>query len=80
MGSSCKLNVKNEPHEYCYNGQGISDENDVSSRQSIIRRTQNLDGLYKSNVLKVIFNFAERVIKSTEIEIFDIYLKSAKVK
>jgi hypothetical protein len=39
-----------------------------------------MDGLHKSDVLKIVSNIAGRGGSAAKIEVFDIYLKGAKTK
>jgi hypothetical protein len=39
-----------------------------------------MDGLHKSDVLKIVSNIARRGVSATKIEVFDIHLKGAKTK
>jgi hypothetical protein len=80
MGTSSSISWQNESYEHCNYGQRRSYGYDAPKRKSRIRRIKNLDGLYKSNVWKIILNIIARRIKPIKTKIFDIYRKSTSFK
>jgi len=80
MGPSTKLSRQNESPQYRQNGQIGSHGYDVSEIKPRRIVNENMVGVYKSDVLKVFFDFAEIGIKSIEVKVPDIHIKSKELK